>query len=378
MTVRLRGLTWDHPRGLDSVRAAAAEYAAATGVRIDWEARSLRSFGDDAPVAAAERYDLLVIDHPHVPVAAGAGLLVPLDGWGHDDELRVLAAQSVGPSHRSYRWAGRQWALACDAAAQVSAHRPDQLPDAPRCWDDVEQLAAEGRVRWALAPIDAWSSLLTLAAQRGTPPVARPGEFLDRQDLLAVLDVIHRLAALVPAEDLRCDPVAVAEILCGENRWCYSPLLFGYTNYSRPGFRPATLRYRDIPTTGGAPDGALLGGAGIAVSSRSEHRAECIAFACWLCSAPVQTGVYLAGGGQPGNAAAWSDPAADAATGRFFSGTRRTLEGAWVRPAVPGYLAFQGRASQWLADCLRGEITDGVLARRVEQAAAELLTGEAL
>lgn len=377
MTVRLLGMTWDHARGHDSVVSASQLYAERFDVHIRWETRSLQSFGDASLEELASRYDLMVIDHPHVPVSARAGVLAPLDGCGFDDELAELGRRSVGPSHGSYTYAGRQWALSCDAAAQVSAHRPDQLEKPPGTWDEVMDLAAEGRVRWPLKPIDSYSSLLTLAAHRGTPPMTQPQVFLDREDLLATLDLLHRLAALVPAEDLDNDPVQVAEILCGDNRWCYSPLLFGYTNYSRTGYRPRPISYRDIPAIGGHVRGSLLGGAGIAVSGLSREMQAASTFAYWLCSAAVQRGVYFEAGGQPGNAVAWSDPALDAATLGFFSGTRLTLEGAYVRPSHVRYLAFQNRVAPWITQALGRDLSDDALVARIERAAGELLTEEA-
>ena len=86
---------------------------------------------------------------------------------GHDDELAVLATQSVGLSHVSYQHDGHQYALALDAAAQVAAFRPDLLEAPPETWDEVLALAEQGRVVWPAKPIDAFSSLVTIAATHG-------------------------------------------------------------------------------------------------------------------------------------------------------------------------------------------------------------------
>ena len=58
---------------------------------------------------------------------ARSGHLMPFDGMGRDDDLATLAAQSVGASHPSYEFDGRQWALAIDAATPVAAYRPDLI-----------------------------------------------------------------------------------------------------------------------------------------------------------------------------------------------------------------------------------------------------------
>ncbi len=101
------------------------------------------------------------------------------------------------------------------------------------------------------------------------------------------------------------DPIQTAERLSTDDRWCYAPLAFGYTNYSRAGFRPHRIAYTDMPAGPGGVAGSCLGGAGIAVSAFAADREAAVAHAFWLASAEVQRGVYYASGGQPANLAAW-------------------------------------------------------------------------
>lgn len=376
MTVRLRGITWEHERGYGSVVAAARAYAAVRpDVEIDWQYRSLLAFGDQPVEDLVADYDLLVIDHPHIPFAAENGLLLALDGAGHDDELEVLAAQTVGPSHATYTYAGRQWGLATDAAAQVAAWRPDLLPEPPRTWADVLALAQEGRVLWPAKPVDAFSSLVSIAGAYGHTPMRTPGVFLAREGALAALDLMHRLAALVPPDDLGRNPIEVADLLAEGDRYAYSPLLFGYTNYSRIGFRSHRLAYIDVPTGTGGVQGSLLGGAGIAVSAQTAHPCEAIDHAFWLDSAAVQKGVYFDGGGQPGNAAAWEAERTNAATLDFFRSTRRTLETSYVRPRSTGYMEVQNGAGHLISAALARQIDDDDLIRRLDTLCARHLGG---
>lgn len=367
----LRGMTWEHPRGYDCQVAAAKDYARRTGVDVQWEYRSLQAFADEPIAGLAARYDLLVIDHPHVPLAAG--LLAPLDGAGHDAELAALAADAVGNSHTSYAHDGHQYGLATDSAAQVAVHRPDLLPAPPTDWDGVLELAGEGRVLWPAKPIDAYSTLCTLAANRGTPVAAEPGRFLAEDDAGAVLDLMHRLAERVPDWCLEANPIEVAEALAREERWAYAPLAYGYTNYSRRGFRPYRLKYVDIPAGPRGVAGSQLGGAGIAVSAYSKELDAARAYAVWLASPEVQSGVYYDAGGQPGYAASWDDARLNEDSWDFFRGTRQTLEGAWVRPRTAGYMEFQDVVSPWVTAALRGESTDTELVRRANALAERLL-----
>lgn len=344
--ITLRGVTWEHDRGFGSVAEAAKAYrAVAPDVEVVWSYRSLQAFADQPLEQLARENDLLVIDHPHVPHAAEEGLLAPLDGAGFDEALSELASRSVGRSFESYQYRDRQWGLASDAAAQVSASRPDQLPVPPADWDGVLELAREGRVAWPYKPIDAFSSMITVAGGWGEAAMESPGTFLSLDAVEFALDLLIRLSECVDPRHAESNPIQVADDLASDSPAIYAPLLFGYSNYSRQGFRRHRLRYHDIPTIDGRLQGALLGGAGIAVSASSSHLAEAIAHAFWLASAETQSGAYFAGGGQPGHAAAWEDDALNAATLDFFRGTRATLESAYLRPRHPRFIDLQDAAS---------------------------------
>ena len=368
MTTVLRGMTWEHSRGYGSVVAAAAAYSdVRPDVEVRWEFRSLQAFADHPIETLVEQYDLLIIDHPHIPHAAESGLFVALDGVGHDQELATLATQSVGRSFESYSYGGHQWGLAADAAAQVAAYRPDLIAEPPRDWPAVLELARAGRVLWPGKPIDAFSSLVTVASNAGARPMSDDGLFLPAQEALAALAMLHELAAHVPADNLSMNPIQVADALSDGDRFAYSPLLFGYTNYARSGFRPKRLRYVDIPRGLRGVAGSLLGGAGVAVSARSRSQAEAIDHAFWLASAAVQTGVYFDGGGQPGNSVAWDDDRTNKQTLDFFRGTRATLEGAYLRPRTPNYIDLQDRLSPLVTRALAGELSDAQCVRQLNE-----------
>jgi multiple sugar transport system substrate-binding protein len=374
VTTILRGITWEHARGYGSVVAAAEAYRALRpDVEVRWEFRSLQAFADHPIDRLVEDFDLLVIDHPHIPIAAEQGLFARLDGQGYDDELALLATQSVGRSHESYSHGGHQYGLATDAAAQVAAFRPDLIAEPPRDWEAVLALAREGRVLWPTKPIDAFSSLVTIAANSGTPPMREPGVFLTLETALPVLELMRELVALVPADNLGWNPIQAADALSESDRWVYSPLLFGYTNYSRAGFRPNRLKYVDIPAGAQGVDGSLLGGAGIAVSARTRHPDEAIAHAFWLDSAEVQEGVYYDGGGQPGNAVAWESDRTNADSLDFFRGTRRTLEGAYLRPRAARYIELQDALSPLVTLALAGGLDDAQLVSRLNDGVADYL-----
>jgi multiple sugar transport system substrate-binding protein len=368
----LRGISWDHPRGLASVRGAAAAYERShPDVHVEWQARSLQGFADQPLEALVRDHDLLVIDHPHIPGAADRDLLLPLDGRGHDAALAESARASVGPSHRSYGHDGRQYGLAIDAAAQVAVHRPDLLPSPPRTWPEVLELAAEGRVVWPAKPIDAISSFLTLAANRGAAICA--DGFVAADVGREVMALLEELASFVDPACLDEDPIQAAERLATSDDWSYAPLLFGYTNYSRAGFRPHRLAYVDMPAGPGGIAGSCLGGAGIAVSAMTHYPEAAIEHAFWLASAEVQRGIYYEAGGQPAHAAAWHDARLDADALGFFGSTRRTLEQAWLRPRFDGWLIIQDRVGSLIGRVLRGELSTAAFLAAADELTVRVL-----
>lgn len=351
--IRLRGMTWDHPRGLDGLEASDELLQRRHGVSVEWEARSLLAFGDQHIADFADRYDLMVIDHPHVPDAVAAGAILPLDEHVDETTLATLQRESVGGSHDSYGYLGHQWGLAVDAAAQVSAFRPDLVDGVPPYWEDVLAVAAEGTVLWPYKPVDAFSTFATLLAQEGAP-LAGPDAFLDRDAASGALDTMLRLAAVVPDWCADANPIEVAEALASGSEFTRAVALYGYTNYSRPGFRTHVLAYDDVPSPDGRASGATLGGAGIAVSASTAHRDLAVACAVTLAGADAQAGPYTVDGGQPGNLRAWKSASLNQLTHGFFGNTLRTLERAWIRPRVLGWPELQLQMSRVVHDCLTG------------------------
>jgi multiple sugar transport system substrate-binding protein len=355
--VQLTGSSWHHERGHAPMEATAAEYERLTGgaVRVRWKPRSLKEFGVSPVADLARRYDLIVIDHPHIGLIAGTGCAVPVDAFTSAAELRALADGSPGRSQQSYHYDGHQWALAVDAACQVSAWRPDLLAEPPRTWDDVLELSRRGRVLWPLCDVDAAASMLTLLAGLGHPLSFAAGHAIDRSAARRALDLLREAAR---ASDPRCrmmNPIGALEELSGRDDFWYAPLIFGYLNYSRPGHPGRRVVFGDIPrfAAGGDPAGALLGGAGLLVSAHSPHRDAALGYALHVASAATQRGTYLAAGGQPAHHAAWSDHVADRAAGGFFSGTRQVMATSWTRPRAPGFVRFQNAMIGLFADSPR-------------------------
>lgn len=335
MTV-LKGMTWDHPRGYDCVVAAAQLYHQQTGVEVQWRKRSLQAFADAPILDLAQRYDFIVLDHPHVGQIAETGALLALPESAGD-------GSSLGGSEESYVWGGKRWAYALDAACQMAVHRPDLIQQLPQRWEQFLQPEAGAfRPLTPLLPVDAFDMLMTIVAGRGEADLPRsPDAFVSEANGLYALAVLRALYDLGPSEQAAMNPIAVLETLAGGDEFACAPCLFGYVNYAREGFRPHRLQYFDLPLCEGfAASKAILGGAGIGVSAQTADPEAAIAFAQWITSEPVQSGVYLDNNGQPANRHTWLAQRQNPALSPFFEGGFRTIDTAWTRPRDVWFLGF--------------------------------------
>lgn len=340
----LRALGWDHERCIAPMQACSEEWhRRRPEVEIVWENRSLMAFGDEPLEEVADRYDLLVIDHPYCGTAELTGTLTPFDALLEPATLDELAADAVGPSHASYRYDGLQWGLATDAACQVAAVRDDLIDGAPATWDDVVSLARSrpGSVALPLSPAQALCAFLSLCANAGTP-AAEASERLVQPDVgRAAIELLAELLRLGPSGALAWQPPDILHRMTSGDEIAYVPLAFGFVTYARADRVEKPCRFLDVPSAGHGPVGSILGGAGLSVSAASPHQTEAAAFAAFASGAEAQRTLVGPVGGQPGSNSAWDDSELDRASGGFFSGTRASIEAAWVRPRDPWWPAFQ-------------------------------------
>lgn len=355
--ITLKGMTWSHPRGYDPMMACSQDWLKLTGVSIEWDKRSLQDFESFPVEELARRYDLIVIDHPHVGQITAEGCLAPLDVPGREAGFAALSAGTVGASFPSYNWQGRQWAFPIDAATQVLAFRPDRLDAAPTTWQEVLDLAKTGEVLLPLRPPHSLMCLFTLCGNLGRPcSVTKDQPFVDADVGAQAIDMIRELAALVDPACMAMDPIAVLDKMGEEGaRHSLAPLVYGYVSYALEGVRAHRVAFADMPVAGdNGPVGSALGGTGIAVSAFSGNRDAAIDFAYWIAGAEQQADRYWRSGGQPGHAAGWEDDGANAATLGFYRNTRKTIEEAWLRPRHDGYMPFQQAASQRINQAVTG------------------------
>lgn len=350
----VKATTWDHPRGYNALAAAAKlEETRSSGLDITWDKQPLEGFESHPVADLCARYDLVVLDHPHVGEAVASDCLRPLEEVFDAPTLAALAADSIGPSLTSYRFAGRHWALPLDAATQVMATRADLLDGtSPATWDEVVALSRRTKtVAMSLAGPHAALSFLSIATAFGEPPAERdPDLLISVATGTNVYELMRELASLSPVSVRGLNPIGILGHMAAHDDVLLCPLVYGYVNYSGRGTRhPLTFRDAPVATSGGRP-GSTLGGTGIGISKRCDMTPALKNHLLWLLGHQAQTQFIPDHDGQPSRRDAWHDAGVNARWGDFYTNTAATLEAAYVRPRHDGYIAFQGKASALLRD----------------------------
>lgn len=331
-------------------------------MEVRWDARPLKDFEDQPLEDLADAYDLILLDYPFAGTAAASGLIAAVDDWVDGAYLADQSAHSAGASYASYTWAGKQWALAIDAACQVSAVRDDLLAAAgmqaaPDRWADVARLAHElrdapSRVAMPLNPNHSYCAFLSVGLSLAGPRFWPRGQHVDEDCALESLEFLRRLAGDLHPLSRDADPIVVSDRMVGSDEIACVPLMFGYSNYARHGFRARPLRFANAPRGQGGHIGSVLGGVGLALSALSGVRDAAADLARTIAAPGTQCGLYFDAGGQPGHAAAWESASVNAHVGGFFRAIRSTMEQAFLRPRVPGHRRFQVAAGLLIQRCI--------------------------
>ena len=355
--ITLKGITGENPAGYDALVAASKLYEEQFGVQVAWQKRAPGNLGDQSLHALAAQFDLLMIDYAQVGIASEKNCLSPLEDLLTYEALQQLEQQSAGPGFLSYYYQQKQWALPVEAMVQCAASRPDLLGELaiPETWEEVFELTEllkqrELQIGMALCPKDCVCTFLSLTAQFGSS-VRENNYLLTSKDVgIQALELMRTMRDNFHPGSLAWNPVQLYDHMAAQDDVAYSPLSFGYGNYSRQGYSKNQLHFHNAPWM----KNVVSGGQGIAISSLGGHTKEAAAFAAWLCSAAIQGSVYINANGQPGNIIAWKEDAANALTNNFFNNTIDTLTYAYVRPRYSGWPAFQ----QWLGEALHRYLKD--------------------
>lgn len=339
-----RGLTWDHPRGYAALERAAMD----AGGIIQWSRQPLEGF-ESAPIEdVCAGYDLVVLDHPHLGDAVAAGCLQPIDSVMPAISLAAIRERTLGSCYTSYEMDGHLWALPLDAAAQVSAGRPDLMSGAwPSTYDELARASQkEAGFVMSLAGPHAFLSLLSLCAgldrRFGT---INDGYFQPHHD--KAIDLFLSLAQRSAPAALTENPIGILTGIA-EGRYSFCPLVFGYVPFASSD-QPFPVTFRDVARHQTArPPCGVLGGTGIGITKACQPDARLVSHLEWLLSPDAQCCLIPANSGQPSAEAAWASTSVNAEVQGFYAQTIETLRHAFVRPRHQGFVPLQTKASAWL------------------------------
>ncbi len=364
MGARFQGLTWDHPRGFNAL-AAAAERVAPQGL-LSWRKQPLEGF-ESRPIGdLAAQFDLLVLDHPHIGEAVALGCLRPLDQVFSPEEFATWSARTVGAAMASYFWQGSQWALPLDFATQVAARRADLARELPDTWDDVLRLSGHASVALSLAGPHAGICFFSLALSLGQEPGG--DHLIDDATGGAALDVMARLHAGAPPGSEKLNPIGLLETMATSDAIAYVPLVYGYVNYALPAADRRPVSFGDAPRGPCGRRGSVLGGTGIALTTRATPTAELLEHVRWLMTDEAQLGFIPEHDGQPSARRAWRDSAINRIWRDFYRNTLATAEQAWLRPRYEGYIRFQTEAGALIRDGLAERTPSRITLTRLREA----------
>jgi len=240
----------------------------------------------------------------------------------------------------------------------VASYRADLLEQIgapiPATWDEVIDLAHQGKVIIPGFHVDVLLTFLGFCVSMGAQTFAADGTAVPTEIGRQCLQRMAELAAFLPDETWRYNPIAVYEQMTTRDDFAYCPFAYGYQNYSREKFASHYLQFANLVTLPhGEPLRGVLGGTGIAISAKCSAPGAAIAFSKYVASEACQKHIYFLSGGQPAHQALWSDPLANTIARHFFQATYKSTQEAWVRPRYNGYIRFQEAAGVPIVEYLR-------------------------
>ncbi|PVE24933.1 hypothetical protein DC522_08415 [Microvirga sp. KLBC 81] len=385
-TIRLRGLAWGHRRATGPLAPLTKAFQnGRPDVEIEWVVRPLSDFEHQPIRDIAAQNDLLIVDHPFCGDVAAAHAFMALDEALPDLLGPQADALYVGPSLPSYRFAGHVWAAPIDAATPHAVARADLLEQAgealPKNWAETVALGRRLRAKglYLATPVPtphAFATVASLMANLGKPISTDPAgscEF-DHAAMTEALEALDDVLAFSHPETLKWNSIDLHEAMVARDDIAFTPCVYGYATYAEADMR-APLTFSDfcgLRTPYEA--GSMLGGTGLAVSASSRHPEAALAFVRFALSRTAQDRIIPEHHGQPALVTSWEDPDNNARFNGFYSGVRRSMETAWIRPRQAGYIRFQAAAGAAMERYCARELSKAQTIDQVASAARQIFT----
>ena len=346
MKHQITGVTFAHPRITRPLRRISEAFNALSDtVDVMWNEHPLEAFEELSLCDLSERYDIFAFDHPLIGDALRGDCLVNLE-QERPGLSRLLGPQGLGPSLSSYQVGDEAlYGVPFDGAAQVAAYVRSEFESLPRPRSLDELIAftqerGRGSVVIPLRPAHAGCTLMTIAASIA-PLSARDSRFfIDPTRLSASYSMLSTLTKHVSPESFELDPIEMLNEMAADSDILYSPFTFGYGTYASALNLGRTIGFEDSLQVSASPNRAIMGGAGIGVSTKSPHKEVAIDFVNFLISSPSAHELLQAERGQSGLRSQWKSTLDSDMHKYFFEPTRNSMETGFVRPRYPGFVSF--------------------------------------
>lgn len=169
---------------------------------------------------------------------------------------------------------------------------------------------------------------------------------------------MRELASFMPETIYAMNPIALYETMASVDEFAYCPFAYTDSNYSRPGFSLNILLFANPATLPeGTPLRTVLGGTGIAISSKCANIEAALDFCVFVAGRHCQSHLYGICGGQPASKSTWHDPLLNRISNNFFENTLTSVVTAYVRPRYAGYVTLQRSAGALIVEYLRHHVT---------------------
>jgi multiple sugar transport system substrate-binding protein len=375
-TTLVRGLTWGHRRATGPLEPLTSAFLERhPGITVEWIVRPLSDFEHQGLAGLASIYDLIIYDHPFSGSIVETGAFEALSKYPSTKTGLADASLYLGRSLLSYRFGGSVFGLPIDAATQHAVYRADLLELAgegvPEKWMDAialgRRLARRGvKLGLAVKTPHAGLAIAALMANAGVPwPTEPDGDFSFGRDAFAeAYEAVRELFAFCDREALEWNAIDLHEAMVMRDDIAYTPCVYGYGTYGEADLR-RRLSFADFAGRV-APyhAGSVLGGTGLAISRKSANKDAALAFVAYAASEEGQR-LIQSRHGQPGLGSLWEGGMADDAFNGFFTGARRSIETAWMRPRHRGYVPFQASFGKTVAHGLMHDEPANVVWDRV-------------
>ncbi|MBD1558936.1 extracellular solute-binding protein [Vibrio sp. S9_S30] len=364
----IKGLAWDHERCCGPLDASIPLFKKDNPhIDIQWDKQPLSAFGEGDLNQMLQQYDLLIIDHPFIGEAKEGRYFHDLKRLLPHELIDAHRRDAVGPSFQSYCHHDQLLALPIDAASQVAVSRPDVMAShgwqSPKTYQELIALSKKVQkkglyIGYPAAEIDIMCSYLTISAALGSP-LKEEGAFTDFTTFSKTISMLKAMLSYAHPNALSWNPIQCYDYMIEHDDVPYSPLGFGYLNYSSTACSTPLSFHNIVAFNNTLPARCgLLGGAGIAISKHSDNPEEAAKYLAFLCSPDYQSSGYIFAGGQPAFGAAWRNQKADEQFGHFFSQTLEATEHAYLRPRFSGFMTFFRSAMPVIASLVTSDTSN--------------------